>query len=522
MSMILGTISLSSSMGARPQEQTDSSKRARLATPQGLAASLRQAPTGAALSTGVEAKDIKKEVKKRDKRLTLINKDMERKKEKEDKEREKKEKEAEREREKKEKEERKRKEKEEKEALKAKDKPVPPVSPVPSGLPPGPSPQTLTESSLGTSTKSKRITMFFGKGKGGPGEIDLRHLHDSDGGFPTAQSAPERKEHVFTSLEEVLQHGTISDFKKYIKSNNCAGRLAGETLNVDGQTALHIACSRYEDEADPALVKYLIKQKGSNLNAKDNRQWTPLHCVCQASASPPIINLLVSAGADVTATNVDGTRPLDYFVRHSAKEGQAEIFGQALENLLKGNSINWKNPQSGETVLHSAIRSMHSGNVHTIKLLLARAADVSITNANGEAPLHYGVKAGRPDIVELLLSAGADPLQEADTAVGSPLTLAEKQPESPEKTYLIRQLSKQATIIKAQEAASPRQLLVRSLEEAREKRRFAERMLQAKEEEISQLGAQVAEEEQKEQSLQAEVERLKLLHQNLLTQRRRV
>jgi len=32
----------------------------------------------------------------------------------------------------------------------------------------------------------------------------------------------------------------------------------------------------------------------------------------------------------------------------------------------------------------------------------------------------------------------------------------------------------------------------------------------------------VAEEEQKEQSLQAEVERLKLLHQNLLTQRRRV
>jgi len=39
-------------------------------------------------------------------------------------------------------------------------------------------------------------------------------------------------------------------------------------------------------------------------------------------------------------------------------------------------------------VLHSAIRSMHSGNVHTIKLLLARAADVSITNANGEAPLH--------------------------------------------------------------------------------------------------------------------------------------
>lgn len=48
-------------------------------------------------------------------------------------------------------------------------------------------------------------------------------------------------------------------------------------------------------------------------------------------------------------------RPLDYFVRHSAKEGQAEIFGQALENLLKGNSINWKNPQRCLLILQYGI-----------------------------------------------------------------------------------------------------------------------------------------------------------------------
>jgi hypothetical protein len=116
----------------------------------------------------------------------------------------------------------------------------------------------------------------------------------------------------------------------------------------------------------------------------------------------------------VTSPNVDGTRPLDYFVRHGAKDKELDAFEQALDHLLKGNSVNFKNPtrfayhthtqlrcrssskralqhthkRSGETALHSAIRSGHSGNLHTIKLLLARAADVSITNAGGEAPLH--------------------------------------------------------------------------------------------------------------------------------------
>jgi hypothetical protein len=79
-----------------------------------------------------------------------------------------------------------------------------------------------------------------------------------------------------------------------VQLHNAAGKLAGEVLNQDGQTALHIACSRYGEEADPSLVKYLLKQKGANPSARDNRQWTPLHCVCQASASASIVNALGS------------------------------------------------------------------------------------------------------------------------------------------------------------------------------------------------------------------------------------
>jgi len=305
-----------------------------------------------------------------------------------------------------------------------------------------------------------------------------------------------------------------------VQLQNAANRLA-EVLNQDGQTALHIVSSRYGDEADPDMVKYLTKQKGIPINAKDHRQWIPLHCACLCSASPAIIKALVNAGADITAPNVDGTRPVDYFVRHSPKDGNADQFEQALDLLLKGNSINLKNPSSGETAVHNAIRSGHANNLQTIRMLLARGADVSLVNAAGETPLHYAVKAGRPDIVDLLLNAGADPRQ-GEGGIGSPLSLAEALPESEKKKYLLLQLKKQASLFQAQETLSPRQLLVTKLEEAKEERHFAERMLQAKEEEIASLNAQVAEEQRKEQELQAEVERLKLLHQSLLAQRKRV
>lgn len=552
---------LSQSAPNAPRPAVGTLRPVTMLAPQGLAQALRQGgPPGLGLGPapqpGLELKDLRKEAKKRDKRATLSAKDFERKKEKEEREREKKEKEAERERERKEKEERKRKEKEEKDALKAREREekeaarlllLNSAASAAAASPASPSSPTVTLATFDSAGEpgagggpswekkggSKRRTMLFGKKessigpKGGSGigeQADLRALLESTGGgsaaFGVMSVVAEKKERTFATLNEVLEQGGVNDLKKFIKLHNAAGKLAGEVLNQDGQTALHIACSRYGEEADPSLVKYLLKQKGANPSARDNRQWTPLHCVCQASASASIVNALVHAGADVTSPNVDGTRPLDYFVRHGAKDKELDAFEQALDHLLKGNSVNFKNPTSGETALHSAIRSGHSGNLHTIKLLLARAADVSITNAGGEAPLHYGVKAGRVDIVELLLSAGADPRQGADTDVGSPLVMAERLPESPEKNYILRQLTKQVSLIQAQEVTSPRQLLANKLEEAKERRHFTERMLKAREEEITKLDSQAAEEQQKEQNLQAELDRLKRHHQDLLAQRR--
>lgn len=59
----------------------------------------------------------------------------------------------------------------------------------------------------------------------------------------------------------------------------------------------------------------LLVRNGSNVNAKDQHQNTPLH-LCLLRVSNPehryeIARLLVNHGADVNATNADNKKPID-------------------------------------------------------------------------------------------------------------------------------------------------------------------------------------------------------------------
>jgi ankyrin repeat protein len=97
-----------------------------------------------------------------------------------------------------------------------------------------------------------------------------------------------------------------------------------DTVDESKQTLLHLAASFSPISSTPAgvgvtagiglgagltsanasILSFLLESK-VNLNAKDERNWTPLHVACNAS-NLSAISLLLQASADVSAVNNEG------------------------------------------------------------------------------------------------------------------------------------------------------------------------------------------------------------------------
>ena len=103
---------------------------------------------------------------------------------------------------------------------------------------------------------------------------------------------------------------------------------------------------------------------GAALEARDNRNQTPLHYAVQAAQASAVVQLLLAAGADWEArTRWDQETPL---------------------NLAAA-----------------------AGHVEVVELLLTAGADIHSRDVNGVTPLHRAVAADSSELVELLLTAGS-------------------------------------------------------------------------------------------------------------------
>ena len=58
----------------------------------------------------------------------------------------------------------------------------------------------------------------------------------------------------------------------------------------------------------PAVLEVLLKA-GADVNAKENKGWTPLHAAAAENPSPAVLEVLLKAGADPRAIDKDGKTP---------------------------------------------------------------------------------------------------------------------------------------------------------------------------------------------------------------------
>jgi ankyrin repeat protein len=162
---------------------------------------------------------------------------------------------------------------------------------------------------------------------------------------------------------------------------------------IQNRTALHWAV----ENKHKAMVELLISH-GADLEATDGTGGTPLHTAVQ-TGSKAIVEILLTHKANVSAQN-------------SIQNGQetplhlasALGFRSIAELLLKNGADVNATDNSGRTPLFSALQSK---DLEMAKFLIANKADVNVQSKNG-TPLFVAISLKLPDMVQLLVQSGAN------------------------------------------------------------------------------------------------------------------
>ncbi len=194
-----------------------------------------------------------------------------------------------------------------------------------------------------------------------------------------------------TQLIEAIESNDINTARQIIESNP---NLVNSPIGSDGGTCLLWASVTNHKE----IVELLLNHD-ANPNIQDNEGFTPLHAAIENNCIG-IVSLLLSRGANPNLQNNEGITPLHWA---AFEPPRVEI----LELLLQQTNINLNTQNTdGTTPLYAAVCSR---NREIVNSLLSRGANPNIQDNNGNTPLHAAVHSNNKKIVRLLLTHGANP-----------------------------------------------------------------------------------------------------------------
>jgi len=173
-----------------------------------------------------------------------------------------------------------------------------------------------------------------------------------------------------------------------------------------GVTALHVA---WRDEA---VVRMLLS-RGADVHAKTQLGATPLQVAASATGTAGVVSLLLEKGADPNAGENRGVTPLI---------AAAGVGNTAVARLLleRGANANAYAAGIGQKTATPLMGAAHNGDVDLTRLLLARKPDLDVKSPDNDGTvkngpvafgsltaLHLATAAASPDVVKMLLDAGA-------------------------------------------------------------------------------------------------------------------
>lgn len=178
--------------------------------------------------------------------------------------------------------------------------------------------EPIKSSSL-VSSKTKRSTSSAKSKK----QLEIVENLSKISAIPIADCQPVKKKEVRPESERKRRSSTISAASSSL-SLVC---IKQEKRNAKGETCLHVACRAGNLERVGTFLK-----NGSDVNAKDNAGWTPIHEAINGkgavSVKAAILRLLCEKGADVDAQG--GGPETDETPLHSAVQLGQEILVEIL------------------------------------------------------------------------------------------------------------------------------------------------------------------------------------------------
>ena len=226
-------------------------------------------------------------------------------------------------------------------------------------------------------------------------------------------------------IHEAAKAGDLAKVQALIGKDPALVNARDET----GRTPLHWACRGVHVEILRALVG-----QGADVNAQDGNGVSPLHSVSSrghveaakllldrgarpeakmydsstalhlaaANGHTEVVVLLVERGAPLYVQDDREDTPL-----HAAAQlGKWEVVGLLADRAGAGQRAALDRPDfDGSTVLHLAAGS---GQLATVKLLLARGVDISARNTLGQSAYNLAEEGGLKEIAALLADKGAD------------------------------------------------------------------------------------------------------------------
>ena len=108
-----------------------------------------------------------------------------------------------------------------------------------------------------------------------------------------------------------------------------------------------------------------------------------------------IVQLLLNNGADIAARDFGGNTALHLACFFKYKENSLEVISLLLDYGVDVNAVN----RQGDTALYMSVGNRQ---LSLTQLLLARGADVTIRDGNGEAPLTLASRSGNEESAQIL------------------------------------------------------------------------------------------------------------------------